>query len=575
MSEKEVFGDIYSGLDELSAFFKLNRRELVESIKESLASYENDVLSVPLLERGVKEQRQKYLTLKSAYKKMEVKNKSLSKGVVKLNSKYNDLLGHHENMSSAYDEVKVKYELVGSILSAKNPDNEAVREFVSLVEEDFLLFANQEGSLTEEAKALLMMQNVQKELQMVSRFPSIYNKNVIAVGGGFSAGKSEFISSFFSDKSIRLPIGIKPVTAIPTYISSGDDHLIKGYSFKGGAVDISPEMYGKLSHDFIKSFNFNLKDILPMMAIETAMDGYENICFIDTPGYNPTDTGTTGADYQTASEYLDNANVLLWVVGLDASDGAMPASDLDFLEKLDIENKKKKLFIVANKADLKSPDDLEDVLDCFEDMLDDHGIEYCGVSAYSSIGKREISFRKQSLLDFLHQEDGPADAKRDVMGQLNSIFDMYKEAIEERLEWNKSILGELKSLELDFMQAGIDIYDIQDKMDVNEDKVDVYEMDDVLNEMGGNVYDMRKVDVSDHGGENESERGYGRLMKIRGAFQTVELRNQLKELEKIRNKMVLAADRVFESINTKNPIDNMEESEGESREESTLVGAVW
>jgi len=384
-----------------------------------------------------------------------------------------------------------------------NVDSEPMQIFNSLVENDFLVFANQESSLAEEAKALLMLQNIQRELQMISSFPNIYNRNIVAVGGGFSAGKSEFISSFFENKKIKLPIGIKPVTAIPTYISNGENHIIKGYSYKGGSVNISSKLYAELSHDFIKSFSFNLKDIVPMMAIETKIKNHNNICFIDTPGYNPTNTGTTDSDHQTATEYLENANVLLWVIGLDASDGAIPASDLEFLEELSLEDKK--LFVIANKADLKSPDDLEEVLDSFEDMLDEYDIEYYGISAYDSIHENEISFRKESLLDFLQEIDNPINAKQQIIRELNKVFDMYKEAIEEQLKWTRNIQKEFKSLELDFMQDGMDIY--------------------------------------------ESERTYERFVKIRETFKTSRLKGQLKELKKLKNKMTLSAESIFKSIN--------------------------
>ena len=504
MNHKTTFNDIYLELDGLVGLFKFKRKKIVSSIKKSLGEYEKNLLSIPPLKETIKEKSQKNSELKGKYEKLENKNNNLLKEHLELNSKHNNLLQEFDILNNNYNEVASRYELVSDILSAKSIDNEAMLEFKRLVENDFLEFANKERSLAEEAKALLMLQNVQRELQMISSFPSIYNKNIVAVGGGFSAGKSEFISSFFADKTIKLPIGIKPVTAIPTYISNGDKHIIKGYSQKGGSIDISYQLYSELSHDFIKSFRFNLKDILPMMAIETNIKNYNNICFIDTPGYNPTNTGTTDTDYQTASEYLENANVLLWVIGLDASDGAIPASDLEFLEDLNLEDKK--LFIIANKADLKSPDDLEDVLDSFEDMLDEYDIEYDGISAYNSIGAKEVSFRKKSLIDFLHDMDNPISARQKIILELEKIFDMYEEAIEEQLKWTKNIQSDLNSLELDFMQDGMDIY--------------------------------------------ESEKANERLEKIRDTFKTSRLKKQLKKLEDLKTKMTLSANNIFEAIKT-------------------------
>jgi len=154
---------------------------------------------------------------------------------------------------------------------------------------------------------------------------------------------------------------------------------------------------------------------------------------------------------------------------------------------------------------LKSPDDLEEVLDSFEDMLDEYDIEYYGISAYDSIHENEISFRKESLLDFLQEIDNPINAKQQIIRELNKVFDMYKEAIEEQLKWTRNIQKEFKSLELDFMQDGMDIY--------------------------------------------ESERTYERFVKIRETFKTSRLKGQLKELKKLKNKMTLSAESIFKSIN--------------------------
>ncbi|WP_294959478.1 dynamin family protein [Sulfurovum sp.] len=471
MQDEDIFSDVFLELDELEKFFKFNRKAIASSIKEAL-----------------KEHGYKHSKLKSVYEELD--------------SKHNNLTQKHQTLSNEHREVITKYDLVSNILGAEKIDNQAMIQFEELIKNDFLEFANQESSLAEEAQALLMMQNIQRELQIISSFPSIYNKTIVAVGGGFSAGKSEFISSFFDDKTIKLPIGIKPVTAIPTYISNGNKHVIKGYSYKGGSVNISSELYADLSHDFIKSFSFNLKDIVPMMAIETKIKNYKNICFIDTPGYNPTNTGTTDSDHQTANEYLENANVLLWMIGLDASDGAIPASDLEFLEELSLEDKK--LFIVANKADLKSPNDLEEILDSFEDMLDEYDVDYCGISAYNSIGETEVAFRKKSLIDFLQEIDSPISAKEQIISELEKVLNMYKNAISEQLKWTKDIQSDLKSLELDFMQDGMDIY--------------------------------------------ESERANERLEKIREIFDTSKLAGQLKELENLRKKIMLSVKSIFKSL---------------------------
>ena len=463
--------EIYPKLDEVGKVIKFGRTELVLTIKESLGNFQSNF---NILEE-----------------KFEVQKKETTDTKQILQAKVN-----------ALNTIQNKYDLVSQFLDAAPLKNEPLAKFKDLLANDFLDFANNESALAEEATALLLLQDVERRLENITSFPSIYNKNIVAVGGGFSAGKSEFLNSFFIDKQIKLPVGINPVTAIPTYITVGETNTIKGYSYKGGIVALSAILYKELSHDFIKSLGFNLKDIAPIMAIETPMESYGNICFIDTPGYNPSHTGYTDSDINTSKEYLEHANTLLWTIGIDTN-GTIPASDLEFLESISLEDKK--IYIIANKADLRSSDDIEDILDIFEEILDEYDIAYEGISAFSSVHKKEIAHREESLFDFLERMNNPVEVEKSIFSELNIVFDMYKDAINEQIEWTKGIQSHFKSLELDFLESGVDINDTQ------------------------------KIDE--------------RLEKMRDMFKTSHLQGQLKDLEQVKSKMLQSSQEVFATLN--------------------------
>jgi GTP-binding protein EngB required for normal cell division len=413
---------IYAQLDEVGKFLRFRKKEIIKSIKISLKDFSNNF---DTLEKKFTLQKNETLAVKDKLKET----------------------------STELNVVQNKYDLVSNFLKAESLENKALEEFKFLLTRDFMKFANNESALAEEAKAILALQDVEKRLETITSFPSIFNKNIVAVGGGFSAGKSEFINSFFIDNEIKLPVGINPVTAIPTYITVGNENLIKGYSYKGGMIELSSTLYKQLSHDFIKSLGFNLKDIAPIMAIETPMDSYENICFIDTPGYNPSNTGYTDRDSDTSKEYLEHANTLLWTIGIDTN-GTIPASDLEFLENIALDDKK--IYIIANKADLRSADDIEDILDVFEEILDEYDIEYEGISAFSSINQEELNYRKMSLFEFLEQINNPVEVEKSIVSELNSVFEMYKNAINEQIDWTKGIQSHFNSLELDLLEISID-----------------------------------------------------------------------------------------------------------------------
>jgi hypothetical protein len=447
-------------------------------------------------------------TLKTKHETLAVENANFKNSIDLLNSKlskskidFDELNFTYQELITNHNTLKTKHELVANLLSSQKSNNDAMQIFSDLLHNDFMYFANNESSLQEEAKAIITLQNIEKQLQRILNFSEISNKTIVAVGGGFSSGKSEFINSFFKEKSVQLSVGIKPVTAIPTYITSGLKNVIKGYSYQGGVVHIANDLYQELSHDFLKTFNFNLKNIMPIMAIETPIKEYEEICFVDTPGYNPSDNGFyTDQDFSVSEEYLDSSNIILWIIGLDTN-GTFPLSDLEFINKLAL--KGKKIFFVANKADLKCEEDLDDILDIFEEILEDYEIEYEGISAYSSVHIKEISYRKNSLFDFLQQENNQVEVYKQILDKLNSVFDMYRNAINEDIKWTHEIHGSLKSFELDLLQAG---YDIGDEM---------------LNE---------------------------RLAKIKNMFDSKSLHKQLDDLEKISSLMTQSVMDIFESI---------------------------
>ena len=411
----------------------------------------------------------------------------------------NELINKQEELDTlkmTHNSLSEKFNLISNILSAKPNSDPGVQKFKYLLYGDFLEFANEESSLAEEAKAILIMQSIEKDLQLIIDFPAVYNKNKIAIGGGFSSGKSAFVNSFFDTNDIKLPIGIEPVTAIPTYVVSSTDNSIKGHSSKGGSVEIEQKFYEHLSHNFVKSLNFNLKDIMPFITIGTPLkpEYFKNVCLIDTPGYDPAlADGFTDEDKKTAFEYLEQADSLIWMIGLD-SGGTFPASDLNFLSELDLTSKK--LFIVANKAELRSESDLESILDEIQENLEDFDIPFYGISAFSSMTHQEYLFKKNSLFKFLKVENKKTvQIQNKIINNIDTVFDMYKKAIEQDISRVGKMKRSVKSLEIDLLQLG---------------------------------YDSDESQISN------------RIEFLKKSLSINELKNHLSKLEKIREQMLTA-----------------------------------
>jgi len=370
-----------------------------------------------------------------------------------LEDKFNN---YQEKTTIKINELEVKQKLISKLLSEKS-NSEGLVQFREAFYKNFLDFANKEDSIVNEAEMILKLQDIEKELELISSYPSLHTKMVVAVGGGFSSGKSEFISSFMQS-NIRLPIGVVPTTAIPTYVLHKESDEFIACNHKGGAINIEKidkDFHSKLSHDFIKSFDFNLKEIMPFMILATKIK-YENICFVDTPGYNPADTddGFTSEDIKTAKEFLDNSNSFLWLIGADAN-GTISSNDLEFLDSLNLENKR--VYIILNKADLRPLDDIENILEEIGDSLEDYGIEVEGISAYSSITKKEYEYINKPLHEFLESYDNETEKHDEIIIKLSEIYKTYKFSILKSIKEKESVISQLQSISLDITEDSIDI----------------------------------------------------------------------------------------------------------------------
>ncbi|GAA9996161.1 hypothetical protein VN1051_10560 [Helicobacter pylori] len=298
-------------------------------------------------------------------------------------------------------------------------------------------------------------------MQLVASYPSLFQKSMVAVGGGFSAGKSSFLNHLLG-LNLKLPEKLTPTTAIPTYCLKGEREVLMGVSQNGGVVELP---YLTFDHKFLDSLGFNLKEIMPFMLLSAPSVPFEFLCFIDTPGHNPSNQGYTGGDRQASEEYLANAKYILWVI--DCQHGTIQSDDLDYLQEL-YEKYGKKIFIVLSKADLRTNSALEDIATNIRERLEDKSVEICGIGAYSSKNYEKCKEINENssiftpLEGFLHSLDKKSEKQNEILSVLYEVGLAYEKAIQQDADKFKRYQKELRSLELDLMQKGFD--DLGDKI---------------------------------------------------------------------------------------------------------------
>ncbi len=366
---------------------------------------------------------------------------------------FNDQFSAAENHHNT-EGLKERYDLIARILNAKM-ENEGLEEYQSILDNEFLEFASGVDSLKEKEIALLMLQEIQKELQLVASYPSLFQKTIVAVGGGFSAGKSTFLNNLLGLK-LKLPEDMNPTTAIPTYCLKGKKEVLMGFSQNGGMVEL-PNL--AFDHQFLKSLGFNLKEIMPFMLLSAPSVPFEFLCFIDTPGYNPGNQGYTGGDKEASKESLKHAKHILWLISCER--GGIESDDLEFLQELYEEGKQ--VFIVLSRADMRTKSQLEkEVAKKIRETLKDNGIEFLRIGAYSSTRYQEYkefsekSHVFNSLEEFLMKLNQRSEKQNEILSVLYEVHSMYEKAIEQDANRFKRYQRELHSVGLDLMQKGFD-----------------------------------------------------------------------------------------------------------------------
>ncbi|TPI07296.1 acyl carrier protein [Helicobacter pylori] len=368
------------------------------------------------------------------------------KGIFNDNSRSEN---HHNT-----EGLKERYDLIARILNAKTK-NEGLEEYQSILDNKFLEFASGVDSLKEKEIALLTLQEIKKELQLVASYPSLFQKNIVAVGGGFSAGKSTFLNNLLGLK-LKLPEDTLPTTAIPTYCFKGKKEVLMGFSQNAGMVEL-PHL--TFDHNFLKSLGFNLKEIMPFMLLSAPSVPFEFLCFIDTPGYNPGNQGYTGGDKQASKESLKHAKHILWLVSCER--GELHKDDLEFLQEL-YEEEGKQVFIVLSRADRRTKSQLEEVAIKIRETLKDNGIEFLGICAYSATRYQEYkefsekSHVFNSLEEFLMKLNQRSEKQNEILSVLYEVHGMYEKAIKQDASQFKRYQKALHSVKLDLMQKGFD-----------------------------------------------------------------------------------------------------------------------
>lgn len=199
--------------------------------------------------------------------------------------------------------------------------------------------------------------------------PFTANAINIAVGGGYSSGKSSFLNSITGLKDV-LPTGIEPVSMVNTYISFSAKSKkleVLGRNLKREIVKLNRQVLECIQHSskskvYVSSV---LEELYVNIPLPEDRKYLESLVFVDTPGYNNSDNANVEngkKDCDTSKDALQMADCIFWCIDVEA--GTISQKDIELLNDV-LDFNKDEAFpyvIVFNKMDKKPESDVIKIL---------------------------------------------------------------------------------------------------------------------------------------------------------------------------------------------------------------------
>ena len=263
-------------------------------------------------------------------------------------------------------------------------------------------------------------------------YKELMGKKIIALGGGFSSGKSSFLNSLLGKN--LLPAQIDPSTSIPTYVTGGSEEKAYALNIFQNKIPISLQEVRSIAHGFgetedesgnLVSKEISLAHILKTIFITTPREAYRHLAFLDTPGYSKPIGYEAKTDRDTAFAELNTSDLLLWFVPVDT--GTITEEDLKFLAQL---NKDIPKLIIISKADKCLPEEVNKVAAEVKKVLELRGIVYEDVCTYS----RVQPFERDKILSYfskLNKRYGEAYFTEHFSELFKACTQYYERKVEE------------------------------------------------------------------------------------------------------------------------------------------------
>lgn len=350
-------------------------------------------------------------------------------------------------------------ELISKIFSKPKPaaGRAAKLRLYNLIKERLIPLLS-EADINGELNMLYALNRICETLQRPSAIEVIDQKNVVGIGGRFSAGKSCFINSLIMGGKRLLPEDMEPTTSISTYIVNGNKRENIAVTAFGNDVRLTDKAVAAIAHQFYEHYKIGFSRYINNIVLKTPDWQYENIALMDTPGYNKYDGNKKqeASDLTRSKEQLKNADYIIWLTDIDT--GTLKDEDIQFLENVAPQSE---VLFVVNKADKKIPEQIKVIVDGIKDIVNDTGIKCYDVVAYNSVDG--IEYLTSGVIDgFLSKANvkqtvyDPAQICEEIIAQIKAqVVEItnYILDLEKKIACNTDVLNS-KSL-VDILRSSV------------------------------------------------------------------------------------------------------------------------
>ena len=355
-----------------------------------------------------------------------------------------------------------------------------LNEFMSLSQND----TNKMG-----VKVYKELVEIREDIVNLLSFSKLENHYTIAVGGGFSSGKSTFLNQVLSLKNV-LPTDTNPTTSISSYITYAKEESFVALNNFNNIIKLDKDAIQAISHAFYKKYNLSFSHILKLISIETPKLNYKNVVFLDTPGYSKSDE----IDEDVARKHLRNTDFLIWLVDSQTS---IPSSDLQFIKSLSLQHP---ILVVINKADKRVPKDLEVLVSKTKESLDEKKIPFYDVVAYSSSKDKEYS-PTQNVIKTYIETIATKKVGTKVINAIDKVFKLYVNYYDSQLleyRVTRGVLNEMimkEAIEDDYLDEIVTLNSkkIKQIREIETSKKIILQLQDNLYEILEELLQLHKI----------------------------------------------------------------------------------